>query len=89
MQPLGAALYIYIILLCLHFVNTFRLADWGRVCYAVKCNHADVAELVDALASGASEHCARGGSSPLIRTKNSTDLPGRFYFWFAIQDLNR
>ena len=54
MQPLGAALYIYIILLCLHFVNTFRLADWGRVCYAVKCNHADVAELVDALVLGTS-----------------------------------
>ena len=28
-----------------------------------------MAELVDALASGASEHYARGGSSPLVRTK--------------------
>ena len=32
---------------------------------------AEVAELVDALASGASEHLARGGSSPLLGTKTS------------------
>ena len=30
-----------------------------------------MAELVDALASGASEHYARGGSSPLIRTNKN------------------
>ncbi len=30
---------------------------------------AAVAELADALDSGSSGHCARGGSSPLCRTK--------------------
>ncbi len=32
--------------------------------------HAEVAEFVDALASGASELFARGGSSPLLGTSN-------------------
>ena len=35
---------------------------------------ADVAELVDALASGASGLYARGGSSPLIRTNEISSL---------------
>ena len=50
--------------------------------YNYPCYLARVAELVDALASGASEHCVRGGSSPLSRTKIKT--PGEslaFLFW--------
>ena len=33
--------------------------------------YAQVAELVDALASGASDHCGRGSSSLLLGTKHS------------------
>ncbi len=32
------------------------------------CRRAEVAELVDALDSGSSEHFARGGSNPLFGT---------------------
>ena len=34
--------------------------------------HADVAELADALDSGSSGHCARAGSSPVIRSNAET-----------------
>ena len=39
---------------------------------------ADVAELADALASGASGHCALGGSTPLIRIRPTSGARSQF-----------
>ena len=44
---------------------------------------ADVAELADALDSGSSGHCARAGSSPVIRSycgKDHREIDGLFVY---------
>ena len=43
--------------------------------------HADVAELADALDSGSSGHCARAGSSPVIRIQEAIDFIGSLSFF--------
>ena len=45
------------------------MIKWSLCALRAREIYAHMAELVDALASGASEHYARGGSSPLVRTK--------------------
>ena len=50
------------------------LALIGNFVYTISCEsektrYADMAELADAHGSGPCEYCFRGGSNPLIRTK--------------------
>ena len=45
----------------------------------VKSEYADMAELADAHGSGPCEYCFRGGSNPLIRTKEETPKKVSFF----------
>ena len=51
---------------------------------ALRC--ADVAELADALDSGSSGHCARAGSSPVIRSNAETAIPKGIAVFFYIEN---
>ena len=53
-----------------------------------KISYADVVELVDTLALGASA-ARREGSSPFIRTKDRADPSGRFCLWYDQYDLDQ
>ena len=48
---------------------------------------ADVAELADALDSGSSGHCARAGSSPVIRSNAEARFLGNELFSFLKKNM--
>ena len=52
---------------------------------ALRC--ADVAELADALDSGSSGHCARAGSSPVIRSNADKVIRNDDLFYFSKNSL--
>ena len=53
-----------------------------RYYYLAHKRCADVAELADALDSGSSGHCARAGSSPVIRSNAEARFLGNELFYF-------